>query len=92
MLAIIRFEFVVLCLHRGRLGFCDRGTAGDRDSGTRWRQLLIRGALDSGEEFRAVTIHDRKKFIVFDVTQAASDLDVPQESEEIEDLSKSGVL
>ncbi|HLQ43786.1 MAG TPA: hypothetical protein VK137_03575 [Planctomycetaceae bacterium] len=38
-----------------------------------------------------MAIHDREEFIVFDVAQAASELDVPQESQEIEDLPKSGV-
>ena len=50
---------------------------------------MIWRALNSGEQFRAVTIHDRKEFVVFDVWQPVSDVNLAQESEKIKQLPES---
>ena len=47
--------------------------------------------MNSGEEFRAVAVHHREEFIVFDVSQPVSDVNLPHESEKIKQLPKSHI-
>jgi hypothetical protein len=52
---------------------------------------ILGHALQTGEQFRLVAVHDGNQFIIFDVPETASEVDFAQESEVGEQLPEPHV-